>query len=590
MSVRASRIRSGLLRPGRWSGMGVLAAVLLLGIVFLVAYPLLRTVIGVVGDESGTGDLSGLNSSIWRVLWNTVRVVGLGSLLGLIGGATLAWINERTDGGLKGLGDFMPVAPLMLPSITGVLGWVVLCDPRVGMANVVLRSILGRFGVHPTTGPIDIYTMYGLIAVTALHLVPIVYLIVSAALRNLDPAIEEASRISGAGPFATAVKVTLPAVAPSLASAWILGVINGISLFSVPVIIGTGARIDVLSVEIWRYLTDYPPKQGAALILAAGMLVVVIGLRLLERTVIKQGRQATIGGRGVRASTMSLGKARYLTKGLVWCYVLVAVVLPVLGLLMVSLEPFWSPTIEWSKLSLHNYTEVLTDNPLTFRALKNSLLLGAVGATVTMLIAAFLMLYAHQRREPTRRLGPRKRSTRSPRPGRMRRTVDLVTSLPATIPHSLIGVSFILAFSQPPLRLYGTLAILVLAHVMMQIPYAASAAGSAVSTIGRELGEASRIFGATERRTMRTILLPLVLPGLTAGWILVFIHVLGEVTASALLSGTSNPVVGAVLLDLWNQGNFPAMTALAIMVWLISSILVLVMIKVGNRRVSAARG
>lgn len=568
----------------------MLAGVLVVLILFLVIYPLARTVLGIAGDDAAR-DLSGLSDSLGGVLWNTFRVVGAASVLGLIGGSTLAWLNERTDGGLKGLGDFMPVAPLMLPSITGVLGWVVLLDPRVGLGNVVLRTVLGWFGIDMVEGPINIYSMGGLIAVTALHMIPITYLVVSPALRNLDPAIEEASRISGVGPIRTAAKVTLPAVLPALAASWILAIINGISLFSVPVILGTGAKIDVISVEIWRYLTEYPPKQGAALVLAAMMLLVVVGLRLAERFVVKAGRQATIGGKGARATPMHLGKVRFVTKALVIAYIAAAVVLPVVGLLIVSLQPFWTPDIQWDKLGFSNYVDVLTANPLTFEALKNSLLLGTGVATLTMLVAGFLMLYAHQRREPGKRARPGKKAgVGGSREGRTRRIIDMVTSLPATIPHSLIGVSFILAFSQAPLKLYGTLGILVLAHVLMQIPYAASAAGSAVSSIGRELGEASRIFGASETRTIRSILLPLVLPGLTAGWILVFIHVLGEVTASAILSGGSNPVVGAVLLDLWNQGDFPAMTALAIMIWLISSVLVLLMIRISNGRMARARG
>jgi iron(III) transport system permease protein len=571
-------------RAPRANPTGVLVVVILVILGALVVYPIARSVLSIAATTSsgGTDQLEGIDSSLLPVLWNTLLVVGGGSMIALVGGATLAWINERTDGGFRGIGDFMPVAPLLLPAITGVLGWVVLLDPRVGLVNVVLRTVLGWFGLTLTEGPIDVFSMGGIIAATGLHLVPVVYLIVSAALKNLDPAFEEASRISGAGPVRTALRVTLPAIAPALAGGWLLGVINGIGMFSVPVILGTSAQIEVVSVRIWRFLTDFPSRPGAALVLAGVMLLVVLALRLVQGHLVPSGRQATIGGRGVRSSPMRLGRFRVVTRFVVVAYIAVTVVLPVLGLLLVSVQRFWSANVQWDRLTLANYEYVL-DNPFTYKALMNSLYLAALGATIAMAVAAFLMLYANTRNGTSgRRSGGKRRRGRGRESG-IKGIIDFVTALPATIPHALVGVSFILAFSVAPFSLYGTVFLLLLAHLTMQMPYAASAASSAASVVGKELGEASRIFGASEQRTMRKILLPLVLPGLAAGWALVFIHILGEVTASALLSGASNPVVGSVLLDLWTQGNFPAMTAFSIIIWLIASALVVLSLRLSDR-------
>lgn len=574
----------------RLGSLDTLAKVLLGLIACLVIYPIARSVIGIFTDTAtadGQAATEGIDSSILPVLGNTALMVGGGSLLALIGGATLAWINERTDGSFRGLGGFMPVAPLLLPGITGVLGWVVLLDPRVGLANGVLRDILGLIGIHPNEGPIDLYSMGGLIVVTGLHLVPIVYLVVSAALKNLDPAIEEASRISGARPLRTALRVTLPAIAPALARGWLLGVINGIGLFTVPVIIGTNARIEVVSVRIWRLLTNYPSRPDAALLLAAGMLVVILALTLVQRYLIPSGRQATISGRGVRAAPLRLGKLRHVARLLVIAYLLVALVLPILGLLIVSFSPFWSSSVPWSHLTTANFEFVLSDLS-AFSALGNSLILAAVVASLAMLVTGFLMLNAHQRKGQDGQRRGGKKPKHQHGDSRRQKLVDTVTTLPATVPHSLIGVSFILAFGGAPFNLYGTVFILLLAYFTMEIPYAANSASAAVGVVGNELGEASRIFGASERRTLRKILLPLVLPGLAAGWVLVFIHVLGEVTVSSMLSGVSNPVVGSVLLDMWTQGNFPRMTAFAIIIWLIASLAVLIMLRLSNRRFTRA--
>jgi iron(III) transport system permease protein len=562
--------------------MGIAAAMLLGLLALLVMYPLASIVLALLSDAS-SGKGLGIDASVWTVLRNTLVVVAGSSLLALVVGTVLALINERTDGGFQGLGNFMPVAPLMLPSITGVLGWVVLCDPRVGLINVALRGLTGAG--ENAEGPLNIYSLTGILFVMAVHMVPTIYLVVSAALRNIDPAVEEASRISGAGPLQTGWRVTLPAIRPALFEAWLLTIIGGISIFSVPVILGTGAQFEVMSVRIWSYLTSFPSNQSAALVLAAGMLLIVLSLRLLQRYLVPAGRQAVVGGRGVRSAPTRLGTVRHLTRALIIAYIFVSLILPLLALVLVSLEPFWTANIPWERLSLANYAKVLTQTPATIRALVNSVVLASVGATICMAVAGFLMLYLHQQ-GPAGRGG--KKKTRQGGAG-FRGVVDLVTSLPTTIPHSLIGVGFILAFSQAPLDLYGTIWILLLAFLVMEIPYAAGAARSATSVIGHELTEASRVFRESAGGTMRRILLPLVLPGLAAGWVLVFIRVLGEVTASAMLSGTANPVVGSMLLDLWRQGNFPMMTAFALLVWFIGSALVLVMLWLNNRSLGKLR-
>jgi iron(III) transport system permease protein len=237
---------------------------------------------------------------------------------------------------------------------------------------------------------------------------------------------------------------------------------------------------------------------------------------------------------------------------------------------MVSLQGFWSPTIQWDKLTLANYQAILFQKGNTSQALFNSIGLGLGTATVGMLAAAVLMLYVHQRR------------------GTGRRLVDLVTTLPATIPHTVIGVSMLIAFARPPISLYGSLAILLLAYLVQALPYAARSASAAVSDIGLELAEASRVFGASESRTFRRVLLPIALPGLAAGWTMLFILSAGEVTASALLSTTSNPVIGRVMLDVSNFGSYPQVCALAAVITVVNAIFVVAVLRLTRRGLDTA--
>ncbi len=543
-----------------WSILIALSAML---IIYPLGIALIYEFSNVVGGFARltTGDLS---RSIPTVILNTLIVVVGATGIAIVIGSALAWANERSDASLGFMGQLLPLAALIVPPVAGVIGWAVLLDPRAGLLNYFFRGMLQLFGIDLRQGPFNIYSMTGLVIITGLYTVPYVYLVVSAALQRLDPAVEEASRVSGAGPLRTILKVTFPAIKPALAASILLGFISGVSLFSVPAVLGAGARIDVLSVYIFRLLSEYPAQTGPALVLAIGLLLVVQILLFGQNMLVKRGQNATIAGKGFRGTAVRLGRFRYAVLAVAVLYLVATSVLPLLGLLLVSLQPFWTPAINLSVLTLDNFRFVLFENRQTVAALVNSMVLGFAVATLNMLLTGAIALHF----------------TRN---GTARKFADSLTGLPATIPHTVIGVAFILAFSREPLRIYGTTAILFFAYLIMTITYAARASAAAADSIGAELSESSRVSKASDLRTLVKILLPLALPGLVAGWIMVFVHTVGEVTASAFLSGTHNPVIGRVLLDFWNFGNFPQVAALALVITVISSTLVGLMLFITRR-------
>ena len=497
--------RSSRLRLARISAASVLSVALLGLIVLIVVYPLLVMLGDLIKERVNSVQplfgKGGLDQSVLVVLVNTVVVVVGSSVIAVCIGSLLAWLNERTDGRLGVAGDFLPLAPLLVPTVAGVVAWLILLDPRIGYFNLIIRRFIGVFGITLKHGPFNILTTGGLIGLTAVHLVPLAYLVVSATLRRLDPSLEEASRVSGANIWRTFTRVTFPAIMPALASASLLCIIFGIGLFSVPLVIGTSAGIELLSVRIFLYIsTGFPSRTDLAIVLAGAMLLTVQLLIYFQRRFVRPGRHATIGGRGFRTSRVELGRWRRPARTAAILYVLVTAVAPVVALLVVSFQPFWSATFVPKQFSLVNYATVLAGNSKTMRALITSFGLGVVGATVTMLVVGFLMLHAAHGGS-----------------ARLRGWIDTVTGLPATIPHSVVGVSFLLAFALPPWSLYGTVEILLLAYIAMQLPYAARTAAVAASDIGLELGESSRVSGATQLRTFRMILLPLALPGTRGG-------------------------------------------------------------------------
>ena len=420
-------------------------------------------------------------------------------------------------------------------------------------------------GISMRTGPLNIYTFTGLVCIMALYLLPYVYLTTSAAFQTLDANLEEASRMCRAGAFTTLRRVTLPSIRPALFASILILIMMGFAIFSVPIVIGTGARIDLLSVRIYRLIISYPPRTDLAILLGIFLTMIVQSTLLLQAWMGIQGRHAAIAGKGLRAAPVALGPWRPFARGVMIFYLLATAVIPLIGLTFVSLQAFWTARINWSTLGFQNYVTVLSQNEITKTALFNSVWLGIVGGTVGMLIAAWLTLAGRA-------------STR------MRKAIDLVTAVPAGIPHVVIGVGFILCFSSGWLNLNGTLTILLLAYFIINLPQAMAAASAARSTIGSELIEASQIFKASPITTFTRVLLPLMLPGLAAGWVILFVQISGELTASALLGGTTNPVIGQVILDFWNNGSFPQIAALAMIMTVINGVVSLAALRFSRVR------
>lgn len=537
-----------------------LSILVALAVMALIAYPLL-TVLWAVFGPNAAASRAGLLADLVaaggvKVLMNTLVVVGLSGAFAMILGALFAWLNERTDAGAGWLGELLPLMPLLVPQIAGAIGWVMLLAPRAGLLNSALREVMGTFGLKIPTGPLNIYTMTGFVVIMTFYLVPYVYLPVSSALKSLDPSLEEASRMAKAGAFRTFVHVTMPAIRPALLAGLLLVLMMAFAIFSVPIIIGTGANVEVLSVKIYHLVYGYPSRVDTAIILGLFLTVIVQALLFLKVVIADVEKSARIGGKGARAAPVALGLWRLPARGVLILYVLLASVLPLLAIAFVSLQPFWTANIRWETLGFQNYRTIFFGYSTTGRALFDSIVLGIVGGTVGMLIAGLL---AYTARVSDNSFG---------------RIINVVTTAPAGVPHVVLAVGFVLAFSSGYFNISGTWLLLLLAYLVLFMPQAMRAASVAVDQVGRELTEASQIFKAGPARGFRRIMLPLMLPGLAAGWVILFVQMSTELTASALLAKTSNPVVGQVMLDLWQNGSFPEIAALALTTTVINAIVV----------------
>lgn len=529
--------------------------------VLLAGYPVVR-VIGGLFVSGGTVTLAPVREAfaipgVGAIIGDTVIVVLASSALALVVGTVLAWLNERTDARLGVLTDALPLIPFLLPPIAGAIGWVLLLSPTAGLLNGALRSVLGLLGAHPTDGPLNIYSWYGLIFVYTLYQVPYVFMLVSAALRNSDASLDEQARVCGAGRLRTLLTTTLPSIRPALGGAVLLMMVQGFAMFAVPIIIGTGARINTLAVEIVRLLTfSYPPQTAQAVGLSLVMLVFVGGSWLLQARILRGARYVTVGGKGQRAHPVRLGGWRLPARVLMVAYGLVAVVLPTAALVLVTLSGYWSATIDWSRLSLRPFITSVVEDLSALNALVNSVEIGVVGATIGMAVAALAAWVVHYNRR------------------RYVRVLDAGIKLPGVVSHMVVAVGFILAFAGPPFRLAGTTLILLLAYLAIYLPEGSVSADSAISQVGRDLREASAVAGAHEGRTFARIHLPLMTPGLISGWAYLFARMAGDLTATALLAGPGNAVIGYLILQIFQNGTYGQLAPIAVTLTIISTVIV----------------
>jgi iron(III) transport system permease protein len=555
MSVVARRP----VRPQR-SWFSRTAVVVTTGVVLLVLYPLGSLAVRLASSLADGGWLT-VFTAPWfpAMIRDSLVAVGLSSVIAVLVGGTIAWIQERTNAGLGLAGDALPLVPLFLPAIAMAVGWTILASPTSGFLNGALSALGIDF-------QFDIYTYPGLIFVYVLNGLPYAYLPIAAAFRNLDPSLEEAARISGAGPLRALRTVSLPAVGPSALAGFMLAMVINFSVYSIPAVIATRANIEIPAVRIIRAVrSTYPADFDTATVLSVIVTLFIAVLWVAQGRLIRRGAFAKIGGRATVASRIDIGWGRWVLRALLLVYLLASAVLPFAALAIVSLQDFWQPDLSKTTWTFDHFVDVIS-RPLLIESVQNALVLGLVGG---LLISCIALVLANQ-------------SKRSTNP--IARAADGVAKLPAAVPHAVIAVAFIFAFAGAPFWLSGTLVILGLAFLMAYIPLATVTLEGSVAQVDRGLEEASAVSGATEGRTFWRIIVPLALPGFFAAWAMVYVRVVSDLAISSLLSGINNPMLGAILLDLYDQGTYSQVAALTLVITVVTVPVVTILLWLGRPR------
>ncbi len=474
------------------------------------------------------------NPNVRAALYNSLVACAGGTALAVVIGLTFSWVVVRTNTPCKRFIAAGSMLPLFVPPLVAAVAWAILASPRTGLLNTLLASMgIGwRFNA---------YSMGGLIVIFGIYYAPYVYMFTASALRNMDPALEEAASVTGASALRTLLTVTFPLIAPAILSGMLLSFIVMLGIYGIPAVLGTPADIPVLTTYIFK-LTNWSPPLYSTAASVAILLMLVTGLLVwLQHAVLSRRSYTTVAGKAFRPAVLDLGPWRYFTLGLAVLYLFVVVVLPTLALIIAAFRKFLFVRNLESLFDTRQYSlihfERLFDNPLAIRSIVNTMQVGLITAAFGGLLA-FAIGYTVTR-------------TRLP----ARNAIDVISTLPVAIPGLVIGVAYLWAWIGLPGGLYGTIWILALAFIARFTPDTVKALSTSLMQIHRELEEAAWVCGKGLLGTIRSIVLPLARPGVIAAMTLLFILAIRELGSSLFLYTSKTMVMAVLLLDYYEGGN-----------------------------------
>ncbi|HZA57101.1 MAG TPA: iron ABC transporter permease [Candidatus Udaeobacter sp.] len=486
---------------------------------------------------------------------------GSASLTFLLG-TILAWLTERTNTPLRGL--FVPIAvvPLILPGVLESIAWIFLLSPKFGYVNVALMYLFGM-----QSPPFNVFSLPGMIWVHSVGQVPLAFLMMVAAFKSMDPSLEESAMMSGANTGQTLRRVTLRLLMPTTASVLLILFVRTLESFETPALVGIPARIYVYTSEIYLAFNEYPPDYGRGAALAVGLLLLsALGVWLYTRSTKESKKFQTVTGKAFRPRQFDLGPWKWVGFSFLMAYFILVVLLPFLVLFWASFLPFFA-TPSWDavqKLSLDNYRYLLGFRPF-WDAMQNSILLATLTATVAMMLTSLIAWIVYKSRLPGSWL------------------LDFLAFIPITVPGIVMGMALILLYVAFPLPIYGTIWLLLIAYVTRYIPYGMRSASGSILQIHSELEEAASASGASWWETFKRVTLPLLRPGIAAGWIYICIVSFREFSTSVLLATGESRVLSILLFTMFEQGQVTIVAAIGILMIVVLLAIVGVFYKVSGR-------
>jgi iron(III) transport system permease protein len=437
--------------------------------------------------------------------------------------------------------------PFYINPLVGALAWAALGGPNSGLINLLWRTVGG-------SGPlINIYSPTGIAWVMALFEGSVAIVIISAAMKSMDPALEESSLVLGAGKLRTMTRITLPLLIPAVLGATILVFADMLGSFSAPAVIGMPDRFYVATSAIYSLVRGYPPDYPSAAIMGLILVILIGGLMFLYGRIVSRSSFVTISGKAFRPRVVSMGRLTWVLLGAVLLYVFLAVVLPILALSYASVLRFVTIIPKEVQWTLENYRDAFASASVR-QAVKNSLFLGVLTATIGVAFMGLISWTIYRSRMPGVRF------------------LEYVAMSPVSVPRMVFGLGLLMGWVIIPLPIYGTLWVMLIGYLTVMLPLGVRAISGVILQLDNSLEECARVCGASWLYQLRTVTMPLLRPGLVAAWMLLFIAAVREVGTSVLLMGPGSKVLGPAIIASWESSGQQMTAAMALIQMLIVAI------------------
>ncbi|PWU69501.1 iron ABC transporter permease [Gracilibacillus dipsosauri] len=548
-------------------------ALVMIAIIFLLPiYRLIALSIQVDGSFSLANYTTILqDSKTWSVMGDTILIVLGSTTISVTLGIVFAWLVAYTDIRGKRLMQLFIILPFVIPSYITTLAWT-----QFFGANGLYEKLAELFPF--SLGSVNLYSMGGIIFVLGFSHYPLVYLLSISVFRKIPREVEHASRVSGASSWQTFRRVTLPLALPGIASGGFLAFLANLDNFGIPAFLGIPAKIDVLSTYIYQQVVGFGPtafERASTLSVLLGVIA-LMGTFLQWLLLRKSKRiETTVEDEKAR---FFLRKSKVIVEIILWSFLLLTSLVPLLAMGMTSLLPAYGVDFTWDHISLKNYQFVLETSPKAKRAIGNSVQLAVVITIIGVMIGTMFAYF------------------RVRKPNRWNQLSEIVISLPYALPGTVMALSMIFAWMEPipgwnP-GIYGSVLILFIAYFTRFLILQVRGSITAVLQVDYTMEEAAIVSGSNSWVKWRKILLPLLLPSILSGAFLVFLTALTELTVSSLLWSSNSETIGVVIFGFEQAGYTTYSTAfssLIIIFILLGFFLLYITQFLWNRKVARTR-
>jgi iron(III) transport system permease protein len=475
-------------------------------------------------------------------LITTVIIAVCSSIACCVIAAPMGWLVARTDMPMTRTIRALVTASFVTPPFLGAVAWEILAAPNSGLLNKLYRLVTGA---PQDEYLLNIYTLPGLIFVIACYTFPYVFVLIANALDRIPSDLEDASAMLGARAWETARRVTIPLALPALLAGALIAFLQAMILFGSPAILALPAGFHTMTTKIWS-LFQYPPKPELAAAASLPLLVLTVILLRGQAMILGRKGYTVVGGKGAEPRLIRLGWWLMPAGAFVITVLMLPVFLPYFALFNAAFSPIATTLVTPFNATMHNIYFTFFELSSTKIALKNTFILGALSATFgTVLALVISYLTARQA-------------------VRGHRILAFLATAPIAIPGIVLGVGLFLSYTRPPFVLYGTIWILFIAYITIELPAAYQQLQSAFRSVHPELEEASRMLGATRLRALKDVTAPLLRTSVLATWCFIFVSTIRELSAAVMLFTSETKVVSVLIFDLKESGDLGAISVLGL--------------------------